>query len=285
MKLTTKFSFWVLLCFFISGCGGGGGGGGSCTTSSQFQYCTGSGSFYYCTPVGGSSTTCSSGSGSSSTPEPQATPFATGVAMSNIVSQTTNISNMSPSPFAPTPDMQGRGQSASVQITKIPSNDTFNSAQVTKQTTAANWSGVILASDYQGWYPTPYQLFFNSSNDLVGFSIDGKYGKRTGGGSIPASANDQGTGQIGQFDVFSDSAMTTNIGSATFTYRVNNCCDLYSKEKATLKLELTGNTTAGTFTLTQSFVIFTNGNIKSFGSESYSVGGAAKTIALPYNGY
>ena len=283
---------------FLAGCGGGGGGGigaQSCVISSPLQYCQGSGSFYYCTPVGGSSATCSSGSsGSSSAPEPQPRPFATGTAMANIVSQVFNVPNMKPSPFTPTPDVpsygnqnqdSGRQQVPYVQIIKTPSSDTFHGTIATKQTTIANWSGVILASDYQGWYPTPYQLYFNAANDLVGFSIAGRHGKRSGGISMPASVSDQGTGQIGQFDVFSDSALTTRIGSALLTYRVNNCCDLYNKEKANLILELTGSTSTGTFTLTQSYVILVDGSVRSFGSESFNNGGVTRNIALTFNGY
>jgi hypothetical protein len=298
MSINRLYQLVVLsLTTLLTACGGGGGGGGplACTTSSQFQYCTGSGSSYYCTPVGAQTTSCSSGSnGPSSTPEPQAKPFAVGISMGKIVSQSTDVSNMSPSPFVPTPDVPsygnlnqdfGRLQVASIQITKTPSNDIFNGISVTKQTTNATWSGVLLASDYQGWYPTPYQLYFNSTNDLVGFSIGQRYGKRVGGNSMPTSANDKDMGQIGQFEVFSDSQMVSKIGSAAFSYRVNNCCDLYNKEKADLELELSGSTTSGSFSLKQSFVIYTNGNLKSFGAESFSNGSSTRIIALPFKGY
>ncbi len=286
LKIVQRFVVWGSL-FVLTACGGGGGGGGlSCVSYSQYQYCTGSGAFYTCTPVGGLSASCfTTSSGSVVTAPPQAQPFAISTAMRNVVTQTTNQSNLRPTPFTPTPDMQGREQYAQIQIIKTPTNATFNGSSAVKQTTVANWSGVLLASDYQNWYVTPYDLYFDASNNMVGFTIAGMTGRRTGGSSIPLTANDQGTGLIGQFDVYSDSNFITRIGTASLSYRVNNCCDLFNKEKANFILTLTGNINSGTFTLTQTFVITTSGSIYSFGSESYNNGATTKTIQGLYGGY
>jgi len=282
-----KFFTLASLFLLLAACGGGGGGSStSCISYSQYQYCTASGLSYYCYPAGGMTSSCfTTASGSVVNSVPTAQPFSTSTAIRNIVTQTTNRSSLSPTPFTPTIDYHGRMQVAAVQIIKSPANSTFNGASATKQTTSANWSGIILASDYQNWYVTPYDLYYDTSNNLAGFTINGMYGRRNGGASMPDSANDQATGQIGQFDVYSDASFTTRIGTASFTYRVNNCCDLFNKEKASLILTLTGNINTGTFTLTQTYVITTSGSISAFAGESYNNGSETKKIQDPYGGY
>jgi hypothetical protein len=278
------------MTLILGACGGGGGGGGestTCTSTSQFAYCYGSGSTYFCQPVGGRSTYCSSSSPSTPIPEPSAQPFAVNVALQNIISTNGFYQNLRATPFTPTPDINGREQMASVAISKNPSPDTFFGVPVTRQTTNSTWSGVYNQSDFSGWYVTPYIYLYNSNNLLMGFALNGTYGVRTSGPiANPTNVNSGASGSLGGFDVFQDNQFINQIGTASFTYSVLNCCDLWDKNKADLTLVLTINLSAGgTLVHKQKYVITTTGSVRSLGYESFTSNNGTRMLYYSTSGY
>jgi hypothetical protein len=258
MKLL-QISLISTLSFISIGCGGGGGGGSN--GNSPAYSCFGSGSSYLCTPVG---------SGTATTPAPAASAFPILTSFATVINSGISASGLETTPYAP----------GTFNVSKSPAAAaTFNGSAVLAQISSTNWT--------TGGYPTPYTQYYDSSYNLVGFFIAGLYGKRTNGTtSMPAAADNGSSGTLGQFTLYSDSGLTTQAGTATLTYSVNNCCDLYEKKKADLKLTLTFIQLSGAVmgTLTQKYVVTTTGGVK-FGYEKFNDGTNDRELFYAYGGY
>jgi hypothetical protein len=128
-------------------------------------------------------------------------------------------------------------------------------------------------------------LYFDSNNQLYGFQISGVFGLRTSGIANPSSVNDGDTGTLGNFNLYSDANLTIGAGTATLTYKVNNCCDLYDKIKADLLLTITANNLSNNlmWTLKQTFVVTTSGGIKFSGEQFTNT--ISKRLYYPTGGY
>lgn len=121
----------------------------------------------------------------------------------------------------------------------------------------------------------------------MGFAINGTFGLRTSGPiSNPTSVNSGESGSLGGFDVFQDNQFINKIGTATFTYSVLNCCDLWDKNKADLTLVLTINLSAGgALVHKQKYVITTTGSIRSLGYESFTNNNGTRKLYYSTSGY
>lgn len=253
MLKTIKTVFALSAMTLMTACGGGGGGG-------SVYSCFGSGSSYLCSQVGSG--------GGSSTPEPSAQPFPVAASIAALVSTGLSASGLYSNPYT---------AAGTYTLDKTRTTTTYNGIAVTQIRTTTNWTG---------GYPAPYNLYFDSNNQLYGFQISGVYGLRTGGSANPTSVNDGGTGTLGTFNLFSNSNLTTGAGTATLTYEVKNCCSLYDKVKADLLLTITANNTTNNllWTLKQKFVITTTGGI-TFGYDKFTDTATSKEIYHVYGGY
>jgi hypothetical protein len=224
---------YIFILIILAACGGGGGG-----TSYS---CMGSGNSYLCAPIG---------SGGSSTPEPPATPFPVATSIASLVRNGVSASGLYSRPYtAP----------GTYTLNKTSSSASFNGINVTRLRTTTNWNG---------GYPTPYDMFFDPDNSLYGFEISGIYGLRISGSPNPQSVDAGINGILGNFNLYSDSNLTNRIGTATLRYAVARCCDLYDKIKGELFLTIRAIDLSGNLigTLEQGFRITTSGAI-SFGSD------------------
>jgi hypothetical protein len=254
----SKIAFVIFFFAVLTGCGGGG----SSYTPSLYS-CSGSGSSYICVPLG-------NGSGTAPTPEPSATAFPILTSFATIVNSGFIAPGLETRPYAP----------GTFTASKSPAtSSTFNGLPVLSQISTTTWTS--------GGYPTPYTQYYDSSYNLVGFIFAGLYGKRTSGvTSIPSPVDNGANGILGQFTIYADAGLTIQAGTATLTYNVNNCCDLYEKKKADLQLTLTllqmsGATMA---TLTQKYVVTTSGGVK-FGYEKFNDASTDRELYYPFGGY
>jgi hypothetical protein len=244
--------FRFLFVLLLASCGGGGGGG----SSSPIYVCSGSGFSYVCVPT--------SGGGGSSTPAPSASPFPIATSIQALVTNGINANGLYTDPYT----------AGTFNITKARTTVTFNGQSVTQLRTTTTWTGT---------YITPYDVYYDSNNQVYGFHINNVYGLKTSGSANPTSVNDGGTGTLSSYNLYSDSALTTLVGTASLTYSVVNCCDLYTKAKATMKLILTASPNTGTWTLSQGFVVTTSGGINYAGEEFTDT--STKRIYYPTGGY
>lgn len=254
MISTLRVSAGAIALIVLTACGGGGGGSGTTSYS-----CMGTGSSYFCVPAGG---------GGSSTPEPPAVPFPVATSIASLVSNGVSTSGLYSRPYT---------AAGTYTLNKTSSPSTFNGTNVTRIRTTTNWNG---------GYPTPYDMFFDSNNSLYGFLISGVYGLRTSGSPNPQSVDAGNSGTLGNFNLYSDSNLTNQMGTATLRYAVARCCDLYNKVKGDLiltirALDLSGNLLG---TLEQKFVITTSGGIV-FGYEKAFDGTTERELYNVYGGY
>jgi hypothetical protein len=167
-----------VFCLMLAACGGGGGGdGGGTSRSSSLYSCSGTGYNYVCVPING-------GGGPTPTPATaQAFPMATSI--QNLVRTGLTATGLYTDPYT---------QAGTFAITKSPSTATFNGQTVTQLRTTSTWPTV--SSIIPSWrgYVTPYDLYYDSNNQLYGFRINGVFGLKTSGSANPASVNDGGTG-------------------------------------------------------------------------------------------
>jgi len=243
----------ISLTFF--GCGGAGD---EKSGTLPVYSCAGSGSLYTCVLVN---------AGAVSEPEPVAQPFPIAKSLAVLVNNGLEASGLYSSPYAP----------GTFSVSKARGLSTFNGQAVTVVRTTTNWTA--------GGYPTPYDQFFDSSNTLYGFSVLGWYGLRTSLIGNPIQINEGETGTLANYNLYQDSLLTRQVGTATLTYSISNCCDLWSKKKATfaLKLAAVDMSSRGLATLTQRFVVTTSGGI-SFASEEFNSGSPLQ-IYNPLGGY
>lgn len=234
MKSRFRVLAGTIALIAITACGGGGGGGTSYS-------CMGSGSSYFCTPVG---------SGGSSTPEPPAVPFPVATSIASLVTNGLSASGLYSRPYT---------AAGTYTLNKTSTPAIFNGTNITRLRTTTNWNG---------GYPTPYDMFFDSNNSLYGFLISGVYGLRISGSPNPQSVDAGISGILGNFNLYSDVNLTNRIGTATLSYAVARCCDLYDKIKGELFLTIRAVDLSGNLlgTLVQGFGITTSGGI-SFGSD------------------
>jgi|GEM_PF-3935253 len=265
MKLFTS----AALIFTLTACGGGGGGDGGSTsssTSSSLYSCSGTGYNYVCVPING-------GGGPTPTPAAaQAFPIATSI--QSLVRTGLTATGLYTDPYT---------QAGTFAITKTPTTTTFNGQTVTQLRTTSTWPTVSTIIPSWRGYVTPYDLYYDSNNQLYGFRINGTYGLKTSGSANPASVNDGGTGTLSSYALYADEALTIFNGTATLTYSVVNCCDLWSKTKATMKLTIQANSTTNPWTLTQGFVVTTSGGISFSGEQITDT--TTKRIFYPTGGY
>lgn len=242
------FLVCVLTVITLAACGGGGGG-----TSYS---CMGSGSSYLCSPVG---------SGDSSTPEPPAVPFPVATSIASLVRNGVSASGLYSRPYT---------AAGTYTLNKTSSSASFNGTNVTRLRTTTNWNG---------GYPTPYDMFFDSDNSLYGFQILGVYGLRISGSPNPQSVDAGINGILSNFNLYSDVNLTNRIGTATLSYAVARCCDLYNKINGELFLTIRAIDLSGNLlgTLVQGFRITTSGGI-SFGSDKAFDGTDEKEIYSVY---
>ena len=262
MNKQFKLFLTILGLFGILSCGGGGGGVGNSVPSYS---CTGDGFTYFCTPnVSG---------GSTPTPPP-ASPFPISASIQNLVSSGINASGLDIDPYT---------QAGTFAVTKAVTPSSFNGQSVTQLRTTTTWpSTSVIVPSWTG-YIAPYDFYYDSNNLVYGFHINGIYGLKTSGATNPISVNDGANGTLGSYNLFTDSALTIRAGTANLTYSVNNCCDLWNKVKATMKLVLTASTPTATWTLTQGFVVTTSGGISFSGEQLTDT--STKRIYYPTGGY
>lgn len=258
----TVFSIASLISLVACGGGGGGGGGGS----SSVYSCSGDGLNYVCVAVNG-------GGGSSGPVAAQATPFPISTSIQTLAVNGLSATGLNVDPYT---------QAGTFAVTKVSTTTTFNGQAVKQLRTTTTWPNVsTIVPSWRG-YVTPYDLFFDSNNQLYGFYVNGVYGLKTSGIANPASVDDGATGTLGSYNLYSDAGLTVSVGTATLTYSVKNCCDLWSKLKATMKLTLSANTTVN-WTLTQGFIVTTSGGISYAGEEFTDT--LTKRLYYPTGGY
>ena len=246
-------------------CGGGGGGSSDLYSTS-------------CIVQGSGLITCVSvpvGGGGTPEREPSAAAFPVKQPINQFLANGFVASGYYSNPYT---------QAGTYTLTKTVSSQIFNGQQTTAVVTTTNWPTTSTIIPSWTGYITPYTLHFDTSGNLFGFEIDGLYGVRSAGTGFPTSANIGESGVAGQFQVFSDQALTVPVGTATASWAVANCCDLWSKKNGQLTLTIKALNPNGSsrFNYYVKLGITTDGAFRIVVEDSFTdSGGSNRYLYLP----